>query len=302
MAEPTTTLRGVSRRYAGRAAVEDVSFSLAPGQTVALVGHNGAGKTTLIKLMLGLVRPSSGEVRVLGEDPAGRFRRRCEIGFLPEIVAFNPALTARELLGFYARLKGVRGDHGALLEQVGLAEAADRRVGTYSKGMRQRLGLAQALLGEPRLLLLDEPTSGLDPSLRLSFYDSVQALRARGATVLLSSHALGELEQRAERVVILHRGRLVADGTIADLRRLAELPVRLRLRVNGGWPSAEAALPPGAAVAARGEGVVDLTCPEPAKMELIRRLAGMGETVRDIEIAPPSLDELYAHFLRGDAA
>ena len=167
--------------------------------------------------------------------------------------------------------------------------------------MRQRLGLAQALLGEPRLLLLDEPTTGLDPSLRLSFYDSVQALRARGATVLLSSHALGELERRAERVIIMHHGRLVADGTVAELRRLAELPVRLRLRVNGGWPAAEAALPPGITVA-RGEGVIDLTCPEPAKMDLIRRLVAMGGTVRDIEIAPPSLDDLYAHFLKGDAA
>ena len=298
MSDATVTLDKVAKRYGRQSAVEEVSFALAPGQTVALVGHNGAGKTTLMKLMLGLIRPSSGSIAVLGQDPGRRgFGARREIGFLPENVAFNPSLTARELLRFYARLKRVPGDMGELLAQVGLQDAADRRVGTFSKGMRQRLGLAQALLGNPRLLLLDEPTTGLDPSLRLSFYDTVQTLRCRGATVLLSSHALGELEQRAERVIIMHRGRLIADGTIAELRRLAELPVRMRLRVNGGWAEAERALPPGTTVA-RSDGIVDLTCAEPAKMEVIRRLAAQGATVQDMEIAAPSLDDLYAHFLR----
>ncbi len=298
MADQTVTLRGVTRRFGRQVAVEDVSFALEPGQTVALVGHNGAGKTTLMKLMLGLIRPSGGTLTVLGQDPGSGFGARREIGFLPESVAFNPSLTARELLGFYARLKGARSEVGRLLAQVGLEDAANQRVATYSKGMRQRLGLAQALLGSPRLLLLDEPTTGLDPSLRLSFYERVQTLRGQGATVLLSSHALGELEQRADRVLIMHRGRLLADGTIAELRRLAELPVRMRLRVNGGWPALEAALPTGTEVT-RGNGIVDLTCPEPRKMEVIRHLAGDGSAVEDMEITPPSLDELYAHFLRG---
>ena len=298
MAEPTVALRGVTRRYGRQVAVEDVSFALAPAQTVALVGHNGAGKTTLMKLMLGLIRPSGGQLSVLDQDPASGFGARAEIGFLPENVAFNPSLTARELLRFYARLKRVRGSERALLEQVGLEEAADRRVGTYSKGMRQRLGLAQALLGNPRLLLLDEPTTGLDPSLRLRFYETVQTLRARGATVLLSSHSLGELEQRAERVLIMHRGRLLADGTIAELRRLAELPVRMRLRVNGGWHAVEAALPEGTRVSRAG-GAMEITCPETRKMEVIRHLAAAGPVVEDMEITPPSLDDLYAHFLRG---
>ncbi|SDY96487.1 ABC transporter ATP-binding protein, partial [Citreimonas salinaria] len=293
MADPTVALSGVTRRFGRHTAVEDVTFSLAPGQTVALVGHNGAGKTTLMKLMLGLIRPSAGTLAVLGQDPGRSFGARREIGFLPENVAFNPSLTAYELLKFYARLKGVRGDLRDVLAQVGLADAADRRVGTYSKGMRQRLGLAQALLGEPRLLLLDEPTTGLDPSLRLSFYETVQTLRGRGATVLLSSHALGELEQRAERVLIMHRGKLLADGTIAELRRLAELPVRMRLRVNGGWPEVEAALPPDTQVS-RGADAIDLTCSETRKMEVIRSLAAAGPAVEDMEITPPSLDDLYA--------
>ena len=287
----------LGKRYGDRTAVEDVSFALHSGRTVALVGHNGAGKTTLMKLMLGLVRPTSGSLSVLGENPGtGRFAVRREIGFLPENVALNPALTARELLRFYARLKRVPREVDELLARVGLEDAADRRVGTYSKGMRQRLGLAQSLLGSPRLLLLDEPTTGLDPALRLGFYDMVQALSGGGATVLLSSHSLGELEQRADRVLIMHRGRLIADGTIAELRRLAELPVRMRLRVNGGW--SEEALRGVPARAVREDGVVRLTCPEDAKMEVIRRIAGLGGAVQDLELAAPSLDELYAHFLR----
>ena len=197
-----------SKRYGTIDAVRDVSLALEPGETVALVGHNGAGKTTLLKLMLGLARPSAGTIRVLGEDPAaGEFAARRRLGYLPESVSFNAALTAREILSFYARLKDEPvAKTLALLDRVGLARAAARRVGTYSKGMRQRLGLAQALIGDPKLLLLDEPTTGLDPALRLEFYEIVEELRARGATVVLSSHALTELEERARRVVIMSEG------------------------------------------------------------------------------------------------
>ena len=189
-------------------ALRDVSLSLNGGEVVALVGHNGAGKTTLIKLMLGLIRPTSGEIRVLGDDPAaGQFEARRRLGYLPENVSFNLALTGRETLAFYAGLKGVpKGGVLPLLERVGLAAAADRRVRTYSKGMRQRLGLAQALLGEPRVLLLDEPTTGLDPQLRRSFYEIVASLRDGGATVMLSSHALTELDGRADRITTFTGG------------------------------------------------------------------------------------------------
>jgi energy-coupling factor transporter ATP-binding protein EcfA2 len=159
---------------------------LHPGEATALVGHNGAGKTTLIKLLLGLVRPSQGSVSVLGVDPAGRqgAEARRALGFLPENVAFHGAMTGTELMNFYARLKGQPVSRNRdLLARVGLAEAADRRVSTYSKGMRQRLGLAQTLIGDPRLLLLDEPTSGLDPASRAEVFDMIDRLRADGATI-----------------------------------------------------------------------------------------------------------------------
>lgn len=301
----TVNVAGVTKSYGKVPAVTDVTCSLKEGETIALVGHNGAGKTTLIKLMLGLIRPDSGMVRVLGEDPAaGQFAARRRLGYLPENVSFNMALTGRETLSFYARLKRVPLDIvGALLERVGLAGAADRRVGTYSKGMRQRLGLAQALLGRPRVLLLDEPTTGLDPALRRSFYEIVAELRADGATVLLSSHALTELEGKADRVVIVNRGVKIADGTIEELRQIAKLPTRIRVRLadceagrvddwigrTGAWK--------------RINGhVLEIDAEPGEKISLLRSAASRDAPVVDLDVAPPTLDELYAHFLGAEEA
>ena len=266
-----------------------------------MVGHNGAGKTTLIKLMLGLIHAERGAVRVLDEDPAaGQFSARRQLGYLPENVAFNAALTGRETLAFYARLKQMEpASAWPLLDRVGLMHAADRRVGTYSKGMRQRLGLAQALLGRPRVLLLDEPTTGLDPALRQTFYEILGELRDDGATVLISSHALTELEDRAEHVLIMNRGLLVAQGTLAELRSISQLPIRVSLDIAPG-----ATVPPGwinGTSVATPHGRILLVPDEVSKMELLRVAAG-DPCVTNIEIAAPTLDDLYAHFLRGNAA
>lgn len=292
----TVTLSGVTKRYGSATAVRDVAFRLGPG-AVALVGHNGAGKTTLMKLMLGLIRPSEGSVTVLGDNPAaGQFAARRRLGYLPETIAFNAALTGEETLAFYARLKREPVKPSlALLDRVGLGAAGARRVGTYSKGMRQRLGLAQALIGEPQVLLLDEPTTGLDPALRQSFYEIVEELAGRGATVLLSSHALSELEGRAGRVIIMDRGRMVADGSLDELRHVAQLPLRIRVR---GLPG-PLALPPGIAVAhAAAPGTQVLDVPPGRKLEVLRALLCAAPTPEDVEVVPPSLDDLYAHFLR----
>ena len=296
MSNETVVMRGVARRYGRNEAVRDLDLTLVGGECVGLVGHNGAGKTTLIKMMLGLVRPSSGSVTVLGEDPAAgaAVRARRELGYLPEAVALHPSMTGAETLAFYARLKRQPvARNAALLERVGIAAAAHRRVGTYSKGMRQRLGLAQALLGNPRVLLLDEPTSGLDPALRRSFYEIIRDLCRGGATALLSSHALAELEGQVDRVVVMNRGRKVADGGIAELRALAAVRPRIRLRLprapravaNGpdawtGWSSIS-------------DGVLELSCAEGEVASVLRGLPGAAE---DIEIIRPSLDELYAAF------
>jgi Cu-processing system ATP-binding protein len=293
-------LKSLRKQYGSAVAVEDVSLDLPEGQTVALVGHNGAGKTTLFKLMLGLTRPTAGSVRVLGEDPASSAGRdaRMNIGYLPENVVFSGALTGREMLRFYASLKGRSArDCDALLEQVGLAAAASRRVNTYSKGMRQRLGLAQALLGEPRLLFLDEPTTGLDPLVRQGFYDLVGELRGRGVTALLSSHALSELEARIDHVVILHRGKVLVSGTLDALRQLAGLPIQVELAVTDTFDAQALASLDGLTITAGGlNGHRSLVCAPARKLELVRRVASLPQ-VTDISIVEPSLDQIYAHFL-----
>jgi Cu-processing system ATP-binding protein len=298
---PVVEIQHVTKRYGTIEAVRDVSIELKQGETIALVGHNGAGKTTLLKLMLGLVHPTAGSIRVLGEDPAaGEFAARRRLGYLPENVSFNPALTGREVLTFYARLKGEDlATALTLLQRVGLEKASMRRVGTYSKGMRQRLGLAQALLGEPQVLLLDEPTTGLDPALRMSFYDVVRELRDRGATVVLSSHALTELEERTERVIIMNQGIVVANGSIDDLRRIAELPAKIRLTVPAGAAQKLSNLiGPGINWRELNGHMVEFDAPPDQKVEFLRRATCHGSPVEDIAIVPPTLDDLYAHFLR----
>jgi Cu-processing system ATP-binding protein len=301
----TVEISHVSKRYGKIEAVRDVSLDLGAGEITALVGHNGAGKTTLLKLMLGLAHPSGGSVRVLGDDPAaGEFEARRRVGFLPENVSFNTALTGREILSFYVRLKREPvGKSLGLLEQVGLGGASRRRVATYSKGMRQRLGLAQALIGEPEVLLLDEPTTGLDPALRLSFYEIVQALRDRGATVILSSHALAELGERADRLVIMSNGLVVAQGSLDELRRIAKLPAKIRLTLAAEAAPVESWLGPGESCHRLNGHVVEIDADPERKIELLHRATEARTAVTDVEITPPTLDELYAYFLRqGEAA
>lgn len=235
-AAPAIFAQGLGKRYGASNAVDGVDLTLAPGTTLALIGHNGAGKTTLMKLILGLIRPSSGNLTVLGVEPGtAPLEHRRHIGFLPENVAFHDELTGAQTLRFYAKLKGAPlAQCATLLERVGLAFAAGRRVKTYSKGMRQRLGLAQALLGEPRLMLLDEPTTGLDPASRLEFFRIMRELSDRGATVIISSHILTELEARTDLVAIMNRSKLAAFGPLEALRRRADLPARLTVATPRG--------------------------------------------------------------------
>ena len=294
-------LEHVAKRYGAITALHDVSFKLEPGETVALIGHNGAGKTTLFKLMLGLSRPSSGSIRVLGDEPAaGEFAARRRLGYLPESVSFHATLTGREVLCFYSRLKGEPAAKiDDLLARVGLTAAADRQVRTYSKGMRQRLGLIQALFGDPLLLLLDEPTTGLDPALRLEFYEIMQELQHKGATIVLSSHALTELEERARRIIILNRGHVVANGSIEHLRRIAGLPTRIRVTVASGQAQRLSTLVGPVPNWREINGhLVEFDAAPSAKIDLIRRATDKGGPAEDVTIVQPTLDDLYAHFLR----
>lgn len=298
--------RGVTKRYAKVTAVQDVSLRLQAGEATALVGHNGAGKTTLIKLLLGLIRPSSGTVTVAGVDPAGSngSAARRSLGFLPENVAFHGAMTGAELLSFYAQLKGHSPKkNAALLERVGIAAAAHRRVSTYSKGMRQRLGIAQALIGEPRLLLFDEPTSGLDPASRIDVFDMIDALRGSGATVLVSTHALAEVEHRVDRVAVMHGGHLRAAGTLAELRSSVVASVRMQLHVRHcTTEQVIKRLGPDVRCSERSAETLTLQVPPLRKMAVLQALAGLGEIVQDIEISTPGLEQLYRDIVADPAA
>jgi ABC-2 type transport system ATP-binding protein len=209
-------LRGLKLR-----AVDDLTLEIAAGQVYGLLGPNGSGKSTTIKMILGLLAPTAGSCRVFGV-PSDRVEARRDVGYLPESPYFYRHLTGRELVRFYAQMCGLGGATlkarvAESLAVVGMSEAADRRVGTYSKGMLQRVGLAQALVHDPRLLILDEPTAGVDPVGAAAISELILKLKAQGKTILITSHLLGQIEEICDRVAILDRGKLILEGAVPDL-------------------------------------------------------------------------------------
>ncbi len=229
----------LSKRYRDTVALDGLSMTVERGEVFGFLGPNGAGKTTAVKLLLGLARPTGGEAMVLGA-PAGDRETRRQIGYLPELFRFQSWLTAREVLVLHCRLLQLprprwAGEVDEALLTVGLADRGDDKVGTFSKGMQQRLGLGVALLGEPVLVVLDEPTSALDPVGRHQVRTIIHGLRDRGTTVFLNTHLLAEAEHVCDRVTIISKGRAVAAGTLDELR--GHRPsVRLQVTgLPGGW-------------------------------------------------------------------
>jgi len=219
---------GLHKTYGKATALAGVDLQVEAGELVGLLGPNGAGKSTLVKIACGLVRPSGGVVEVLGA-PAGSLRTRSGIGYLAELFRFPDWLSANELLDLHQRLAesgGGAGERAELLEMVGLGDAGETKVGAMSKGMQQRLGIAQALIGSPRLLMLDEPTSALDPVGRRTVRDLLAGLRERGVAVLLNSHLLSEVELVCDRVAIMLGGRIVQEGAPAALARARGVEVQ----------------------------------------------------------------------------
>lgn len=295
---PTLTISLLTKRFQAVEALREVSLTLEPGKRAALLGHNGAGKSTMMKIVLGLVPYETGTVEVCGASP-GSAEARNRVAYLPENVAFHPALTGEEQIRHYLSLRGEKPGRALdLLERVGLGHAARRRIGTYSKGMRQRVGLAQTIIGRPRLLVLDEPTSGLDPVSRRDFYDLLDGLSADGTAILLSSHVLTEVEARTDSILILSGGRLVAEGTLAALRARAALPVTVLIRPREGAEAALAGAFPDAVAAP--DGLFRLTCPQEEKLPLLSRISARSGEVADIDVIPPSLEDIYSHYSRRD--
>ncbi|HEY5036137.1 MAG TPA: ABC transporter ATP-binding protein [Chthoniobacterales bacterium] len=227
MIEPAVSVRGLTKvfplpfRRAKLVAVRDLNLSIERGQVYGLLGPNGSGKSTTLKIILGLVAPSRGSTTIFGRD-SREVGSREAVGFLPENPYFYKYLTGAETLRFYGKLCGLGGKQlhtrtDELLELVGLTNARDRRLGGYSKGMLQRIGLAQALVQEPKLVVLDEPTAGVDPAGSREIRDLILSLKRRGITVLLSSHLLAQVQEICDRVGILAQGVLVREGRVADL-------------------------------------------------------------------------------------
>ncbi len=286
-------LEQVNKHYQQVQALQNINLKLAEGEVLGLFGHNGAGKTTMMKLILGIIKADAGNVSVFGNNPQHKqaWHGRKKIGYLPENVSFYDQLTGLEVLTYFARLKSVNKQQvGQLLENVGLSFAQNRPVKTYSKGMRQRLGLAQAFLGEPKLLLLDEPTVGLDPIATKDFYNSVDQLKSNGASVILCSHILPGMEQHIDRAMILSGGKSVAIGTLSALRDLAQLPVAITTQgINGS-------LRDNKNLAAFMVDDNRLQVPESEKINVIRELMTF-ENITDVEIEPASLNQIYQYFL-----
>jgi len=276
-----------------------VSLEVGRGEVVGLLGPNGAGKTTVIKMLLGLVHPDAGEAMLLGRpapDPAAR----AGVGYLPELFRYQPWLSAAEVLALHVRLSGVgvtAREQRDCLSLVGLAERADDRVGGFSKGMQQRLGLAVALVARPELVVLDEPTSALDPLGRADVRDIVLALKSRDVAVLLNSHLIGEVERVCDRVVILDHGRVAASGTLAEL--LGQRVLRLQLADLS--PAALARLDATGEVQHAGDWYT-LTLPvaddAAAVPDLVHDLVALGVRVHAVEPARISLEERLLGILR----
>jgi ABC-2 type transport system ATP-binding protein len=290
MASAVIETIGLTKRYREKLALDGVDLTVGAGEVFGLLGPNGAGKTTAVKLLLGLVRPSSGEARLLGVASSEPEARR-QVGYLPELFRYPRWLTGREVLRLHARLAGLEvatwDEHVAsALATADLADRADDRVATYSKGMQQRLGLAVALLGNPRLVILDEPTTALDPLGRHELRGIVRGLREQGTSVLLNSHQLSEVEQVCDRVAILDHGRLLAVGSLRDLLS----PGGVRVRATGF--SAEAlggfgeVSPDGPWLVIRGLG-------EERIPELVEAVIEAGGRVYGVEVLQPSLEDRF---------
>ena len=236
---PVVEAQGLAKHYDGVQAVRGLDLTINDGEIFGLLGPNGSGKTTTILMLLGLTEPTAGKVRICGYDPVRNpiaVKRR--VGYLPENVGFYDDLTARENLRFVARLNGIRDRDSApridaLLDQVGLKEVADHLVYTFSRGMRQRLGIADVLIKNPEFVILDEPTSGIDPEGATQILDMIAEMRhSQGLTVMLSSHLLHQVQRMCDRVGIMHRGAMVAQGTVDELGSKTDGKNHLELRVS----------------------------------------------------------------------
>jgi Cu-processing system ATP-binding protein len=295
MNTPLVSLLEAGKSYGSLDVLRAMTMNLHEGEVLGLFGHNGAGKTTMMKLILGVISPTHGSVEVMGMAPDSKEAWHCrsKVGYLPENVSFYEQLSGLEVLTYFAKLKGFHKKQAIdLLEQVGITHAMKRQVKTYSKGMRQRLGLAQAFIGQPKLLLLDEPTVGLDPIATRDFYNTVDQLKSNGSSVILCSHVLPGVEQHIDRAMILSTGKLLAMGTLSELRQQASLPVAIKPSGLNGSVAQDSKLNP----FLTSHCPNTLLVPEHEKLTVLKQLLN-HKGLDDLQVETANLEQVYQHFL-----
>ncbi|MCL4801455.1 MAG: ABC transporter ATP-binding protein [Burkholderiales bacterium] len=304
--------RALSKRYGGFVAVDGLDLRIDEGTVFGLLGPNGSGKTTTILMLMGLTEVTSGSVRVLGLDPVRQpLEVKRAVGYMPDAVGFYDDLTARENLRYSGKLAGLRGEPlerriDAALSRARLVREADRPVRTFSRGMRQRLGLADVLLKAPRIAILDEPTSGLDPQSTHEFLDMIRDLKAEGLTVLLSSHLLDRVQAVCDRVGLFHRGRMVLEGSVDELaRRVLGGGYRITVEARGadgddrgGLAAALHAIAGVNRVERSPEGALRLHADRDVRPEVATAVARAGAALLGLGMAAPSLDDVYTEYFR----
>ena len=301
--------QGLRKAYGPVQAVDGLTLEIQEGEIYGLLGPNGSGKTTTILILLGLTEPSGGEVRVAGFNPTREaLKVKRIVGYLPENVGFYEDLTARENLRYIARLNGIPDSDSKariqeVLEQVGLSDVADRPVGTYSRGMRQRLGIADVLIKRPKLAILDEPTTGIDPEGASQILDMiVEMRREQGLTILLSSHLLHQVQRVCDRVGIMHRGKLVVEGTVDELgAKSSGEGVELEVQVRGAGPELLAALEAleGVREVTSEDGRLRISCDRDVRGQIARTILEHGAELQELRRRVFTLEEIYLRYFQG---
>jgi ABC-2 type transport system ATP-binding protein len=312
MSTPVIEARGLTKRYGTAVAVGGIDLTVKAGEILGLLGPNGAGKTTTILMLLGLTESSGGHVQILGKDPLRRpLEVKREVGYLPDTVGFYDAMTGRENLIYTARLAGMPRDLARTriaeaLQNVRLSDAADRPAGTYSRGMRQRLGIAELLMRDCRVVILDEPTSGLDPQSTRELLDLIMRLNREGMTILLSSHMLDVVQSICHRIALFNRGRIGFIGTIEELAaRIGGGAYVIDVEAYGADLSRVATLADGVkAVVSDGNGHWKIEATHDIRAELARLVVDAGGSLKSLELHRARLDEAYDRYFRevADAA
>ena len=306
MSDAVIEAKNLTKRYGSATVVNGISFSVAPGEIFGLLGPNGAGKTTTILMLLGLSEISGGTARVLGHDPVREplaVKRR--VGYLPDQVGFYDNLTAGDNLRYIARLIGLSRQErqekiATSLAHVGLADVIDKRVGTFSRGMQQRLGLAEILMKDAQIAILDEPTSGLDPHVTLELLDIIHDLKHRGVSVLLSSHLLARVQSVCDRVALFSDGKIVLMGTVPELgRQMLGGGFRVEVEAEGQGLEAHLAAVPGVQrVESVGPGRLLLLAQRDVRPEAAAAVVGAGGRLLRLAVEEPSLEAIYQRYFQ----